>query len=400
MPSAERRVLSRAPQDDHPVQGSRITRVAAGDAALDALLGRMVRISIDGLPAMFRPEDQAFAHSRRLAPDGATARVGRSLRYGAIVLLGAHRLDESTQRGIFGGETGGEFCARLASEAVTSSNLGDVALVAWAAAETAHERLPDVLGRLSDLAERDGERFTVEWAWLVSALSACGPLPAIEGLAASGVDRLLTAFSPEAGVFPHHLGPGRGNWRAHAACFADQVYPIQALARHHAAVGNAEALSAANRCADRICALQGPAGQWWWHYDARTGSVTEGYPVYSVHQDAMGPMALLDLHEAGGDDHTDAIRLGLRWMAVAPEVGHSLIDDDRTVIWRKVGRGDPLKLVRAARIAARRIHPNLRLDFLDGMFPPRRIDFECRPYHLGWVLHTWLPSRHTEGCSG
>ena len=33
---------------------------------------------------------------------------------------------------------------------------------------------------------------------------------------------------------------------------------------------------------------------------------------------------------------------------------------------------------------------DLRLEFLDPMFPPRSQDWESRPYHLGWVLHAWL----------
>ena len=60
-----------------------------------------------------------------------------------------------------------------------------------------------------------------------------------------------------------------------------------------------------------ICELQGPDGQWWWHYDTRTGKVVEGYPVYSVHQDSMAPMALLDLEDAGGPQHSEAITRGL-----------------------------------------------------------------------------------------
>jgi hypothetical protein len=27
---------------------------------------------------------------------------------------------------------------------------------------------------------------------------------------------------------------------------------------------------------------------------------------------------------------------------------------------------------------------------LDTVFPPTEIEHESRPYHLGWVLYTWL----------
>ena len=86
------------------------------------------------------------------------------------------------------------------------------------------------------------------------------------------------------------------------------MYPIQALARLHRSADDPEALAVAGTVAGAICSAQGADGQWWWHYDSRTGAVVEGYPVYSVHQHAMGPMALLDLADAGGDGHLDAIR--------------------------------------------------------------------------------------------
>jgi len=371
-------------------QTPRVARIAAGDATLGTLLEHLIRVSLSGLPRMFRPDGRTFVHSRRLDADGGMRLAGTSIRYGAIVLLGVHGLPEAQQRLILGGEDAKAFCARLIHDSQGSTNLGDVALVTWAAAELAHDLLPRARDRLFQLSERDGELFTVEWAWLVSALSATKRDDTTSGLLARAVDRLLGSFSPEAGVFSHRLRGGKRGWRSHVACFADQVYPIQALARHHAASGHSEGLAAANRCAELICRVQGSAGQWWWHYDARNGRVIEGYPVYSVHQDAMGPMALLDLAEAGGNDHADAIRLGLRWMETAWEVGRSLIDDERAVIWRKVGRTDPAKLVRVARAAASRLHPNLTLDPLDAAFPARKIDFECRPYHLGWVLHSWL----------
>ena len=115
---------------------------------------------------------------------------------------------------------------------------------------------------------------------------------------------LLKRNQAPTGFFGHlATGTGPAGWlRGRIGSFADQVYPIQALARYHLAVHDDRALEIANSCAAQICRLQGDGGQWWWHYDARNGSVIEGYPVYSVHQDAMAPMALLDLFDAGGTD--------------------------------------------------------------------------------------------------
>jgi hypothetical protein len=172
------------------------------------------------------------------------------------------------------------------------------------------------------------------------------------------------------------------------------IYPIQALAKYAAASGNGHALEIASRCARKVCSLQGSAGQWWWHYDYRTGNVVEGYPVYAIHQDAMGPMGLFALFDAGGADCRPEIGRGLEWLVASPELnGGSLIDPGADLIWRKVARFEPRKAARYLQGAASRIHSALRVPALDTMFPTGAIDYEDRPYHLGWLFYAWPESR-------
>jgi hypothetical protein len=167
------------------------------------------------------------------------------------------------------------------------------------------------------------------------------------------------------------------------------VYPIQALAGLHASADDPASLAAAQACADRICALQGPAGEYWWHYDARTGGLVEEYPVYSVHQYAMAPMALLDLAESSCGVPADAVGRGLAWLA-RRDNAEPMVLDDAGLVWRKVYRGDPRKLVRAVNGLATRVRPGLRLGPARRLFPPVGVDRECRPYEFGWLLFTWL----------
>jgi hypothetical protein len=104
----------------------------------------------------------------------------------------------------------------------------------------------------------------------------------------------------------------------------------------------------------------------------------------------MGPMGLLALRDAGGADCTPAIRRGLEWLAAAPELlGASLIDADADLIWRKVARREPRKAVRYLQATASRVHPGLRVPGVDVVFPATAIDYEDRPYHLGWLLYAW-----------
>lgn len=225
------------------------------------------------------------------------------------------------------------------------------------------------------------------------ALTLSDALPGAAALRDATARRLLTAFEPRSGLFRHSVGGGR-TLRGHAACFADVVYPVQALTHTYRVTGDEAAWSAAAQCAARACELQGNAGQWWWHYDVRTGGVLEGYPVYAVHQDAMAPMALFAVAEAGGTDYGSAIQRGLDWLAHSPELGgRTLIDDATGVVWRKVARREPRKLTRTLQAAASALHPALRAPGTNVLFPPVAIDWESRPYHLGWILYAWSPAR-------
>ncbi len=391
MPDPQRAVGVAAQQKDAISQtGERIARVSAGDRNIEQVIARMVALAERGLPLMFDRSTGQFAFTRKMQRDGRLGLSGVSLRYGAIVVLGARHLDEQAQRAIFGGSSAREFAGRLIDRLAPDSNLGDMALTMWAAAAVNHPELAQVIKLLQVRQGAACDAYTVEAAWVLAALTACRSYIAVDREIGQAYRRLLGA-SGVSGIFGHWTNGRSAPWpRRHVGCFADQVYPIQALARYARATGDEDALAAGRRCADQICALQGNAGQWWWHYDCRNGKVIEEYPVYSVHQDAMAPMALLDLMDAGGGDYSEAIRLGLDWMIRAAEVGRCLIDDGQAVIWRKVARTGPSKITRQIRAAASRVHPDLRLYWLNGMFEPRTIDYESRPYHLGWILHTWL----------
>ncbi|MEV7242274.1 hypothetical protein ACWDXT_22045 [Streptomyces sp. NPDC003236] len=387
-----------------------ITRLAAlgrEEPALLTLARRLLTVAESGLPSMLLPGKEAFAFTMagHRSPDGSWTleRRGTSTRYAAITALGVRFLPEERQRTVLGGRSAQEFTGLLIESLPAVTNLGDAALIAWAAADTGHPKLSDALDRMRALDEEGRPQYTVEAAWVLSALAAAHGTVDVEDRLTAARDRLLRARIGNSPLFPHATGPGLVPWyRAHVSCFADQTYPLQALARAHACGdgdGDPEALAAAEACAARICELQGDGGQWWWHYDARTGGVVEGYPVYSVHQHAMAPTALFDLADAGGTDFAASVRKGLRWMTDVPELAgqpgrqEPLILDELGVTWRKVFRGDPKKAVRAARGLGTRVVPNLRLTPLDRVYRPVSVDRECRPYEFGWMLHAWQGGR-------
>ncbi len=353
-------------------------------------------LSLRGLARMYLPDEQLFAFRVRKAPDRPRLE-GISYRYTAIALLGLVGEEEDAVRQVLAGKSSRDLCGRLLADVIAMDNLGDVALTAWVSRILEHVEAPRALGRLKALLNEQHESYTVEIAWALSALCEGPQDDAVTAAREQAAERLLSVYSPRAALFRHHSGGAVSAVRQHVACFADLVYPIQALARHAVATGDARSLEVAEQCAARVCSLIGPAGQWWWHYDARTGKVLERYPVYAVHQDAMGPMALFALHEAGGTDYRAEIENGWNWLHAAPELGGgTLIDPHNEAIWRKVARREPRKFVRSAQAAVSRLHSAIRVPLVDLLFPPGPIDDECRPYHLGWLLYSWPERRVAE----
>jgi hypothetical protein len=315
---------------------------------------------------------------------------GDSLRYAINTALGLSYLDEAEQRQILEGRTAHDLVRQCADRALHSHDHGAVALAAWTAAEASGLFTEALFARLLKHLQSKGPVETVDCSWTLIAAVAGSLYGDTSELTKLARDRLLEGQGPY-GLFPHHLpASASGRLRAHIGCFADQVYSTQGLSRLYVATQDHEALTAANASGGAICRLQGPLGQWWWHYDTRNGTVVEGYPVYSVHQHAMGPMALLDLREAGGDDHLKSLALGIRWIDGPNEASQSMVNDGNNVIWRKVARREPKKLVRGVNAATTSVVPRLKVPGLDTIFPPGVIDYECRPYELGWMLYAWL----------
>lgn len=354
---------------------------------------RLRALALAALPRMYRPEERLFAFRLR-RKNGAMALEGISPRYTAIALLGLAGETEEIATGVLGGQSPHEVCGGLIQRAQETDDLGEVALTLWAARVLQHPRAEAALDRLRSMRPAEGRYPTVEVAWALSALTAQNGEAADAEEAQAIAGRLLASFRPETALFPHWPAGARGlSFRSHVSCFADLVYPIQALSHYYRATRCSEALEAARACAKRMCELQGPDGQWWWHYDVRTGRVIERYPVYAVHQHSMAPMALAALRHAYGVDYAEAVQRGLRWLTNPPEIPGSLIDDGAGLIWRKVARHEPFKVARSMQALASRLYPSLRVPGLDRLFHPGVVDFESRPYEMGWILHAWARGR-------
>ncbi len=340
---------------------------------------------------MFDAASGRFFFRLRRTPSGIVPE-GHSDRYTAITLLGLAGEALAGARAVLHGAEPGAIWRSLAARSAKSSNLGDVALTLWAGVALGEAGREGLIARLLELRPADAVHPTVEVAWTLAALTLDLNAP-VGDVRERLARRLVESQGPRSAAFPHVLGDG-GGLRGHVCCFADLVYPIQALSFRAQRAGDRASAEAVRRAAELIVRRQGADGQWWWHYDLRTGEVVEGYPVYAIHQDAMAPMALLAAREATGVDFSAAIHRGLDWLEHSPELGgRSLVDDAAGLVWRKVARREPGKLSRALQAGASRLHPGLRVPGLDLAFPPLAVDYEDRPYHLGWLLYAFPANR-------
>jgi hypothetical protein len=363
-----------------------------------SLLEHLRRLAVPALARMYRPAERLFAYRLKRTPAGHVLE-GLSRRYTAITLIGLATEDNRAAAEALHGQSLDEVCAHLVRSVADAKDLGEVALTLWAARVLQHPAADEALRHLRARKPVEGPFTTVELSWCLAALAVDGSAVRDDGLAEALAGRILALYNPVSELFAHWPTDAQPSFlRAHVACFADLVYPVQALSHYYRLTRNPAALSAARQVADRMCALQGPDGQWWWHYDVRTGRVIEGYPVYAVHQHAMAPMALFAAQDAGAGDYTAGIANGLKWLVQAPEIRGSLIDDQAGIIWRKVARHERFKIVRTAQALASRLHPALRVPAVNWLARPGWIDFESRPYEMGWLLHAWPHCRPSTFC--
>jgi len=334
---------------------------------------------------MFDPQRQLFVYTLRRTQDGLIPQ-GVSPRYTLMTLLGLHRYQQS------GGKSPFAIAAvleDLLQDLTWVNGIGDLGLLLWTVALTAPHDFADLEKRLdarrAPRRYRDARRLcTMELAWYLTGLSYGLQVEArASGLAEQAEATFVRLIANQGGhgVFGHQATEmSLGGWlRGKIGSFADQVYPIYALTQFSKVSRQNNAVARALQCARSICRQQGGNGEWWWHYDASTGKVAETYPVYSVHQDGMAPMALQALAEASGEDFTGPLGKGLEWIGGQNDLQYDMRSQSDGVIWRCFDLSKRDRLLRqffvsdpaAARTPVEKLHVN----------------FECRPYELGWALY-------------
>ena len=353
----------------------------------------LVKQAASGLVQMFDPEQRLFC-SRMLRTPAGMVRDGISRRYTMMTLMGLQRLETSGQTSPIAIEP---VLSGLLKDTNWIDNAGDMGLLLWTCALIAPNRIPEFLAKhdLKAAAKTlpDGrENRTMELSWVLSGLAhAALALPSerqrLKPLASEIYQRLLGNRGAH-GAFGHQAQAGglRGLFRGRLGSFADQVYPIYAFSWTSLAFAFPDALQHAMACAASICRHQGARGQWWWHYDSKSGEVIGKYPVYSVHQHAMGPMALFALTDVAEKDFSREIYLGLEWIYGQNELKQDMRDSESQVVWRCI------RPTRSRRYVDQALSM-LRMDPNEPAPQDLHVLHECWPYELGWLLYAFAGRR-------
>lgn len=351
----------------------------------------LVALSLRGLERQHDPARQALFSQTFENRRGRPVRDEHlGLRYTVMSSLGVH---EAKAAG-FQTSLDGAALLRSGLAQFPSEDIDHLAMALWAdctvQAGVGEGLVPRLLRALDGGLDRTIGRVL---AWALTALSLHAERdddPRVKAAALRlrdvGANQCWHADSQ---LFDHF--PGGDPHQRTQALFSTQIYWVYALATYGRVFDDALAVQTAEQAMERLIALRDPFGGWPWRYDARRGVVVERYPVYSVHQDAMAPMAMHQLTRATGRSYVRIHQESLGWLW-RNELGLSMVDPEHQVIYRAIRRAFPLN--RAAYGAGRAIARfGQRTPVADRPWF-LRLNRTCRPYHLGWVLHAWAPHLH------
>lgn len=277
---------------------------------------------------------------------------------------------------------------------------GDLGLALWADSRRGHgesERLLAALDKSVPDLDALAPLVGMEIGWMLVGLTeALEAVPAAEPLLRRVGAHLVGTRRARSGLYFHD---GRSRIRRRLPNFATEIYTLLALAvlaqrdLLPGARENAEALGEA------LVRLQLPDGGWPWLFDADRGSVVERYEIYSVHQDAMAPMALIELSGLTGDRRwIDAAAAGLAWSHGENELGVDMFDEASGFAHRSIRRSRPWGRAVVLASSATALSAGRPLSaFGTGV----ELNRTCRPYHLGWILEAWAGREHLlSNCDG
>lgn len=364
-----------------------------------ATLAELSDLALKVLPEMFDARTGLFSH-KTLVADGGYVNERPNVLYSTVSLVG---LLEQRRRAADSVMDLGRAMDGAHEAVDRRGRPGELANFVWASVLAEDTRGGGALERLAGADPRlstSAELGQVLYGLVIGACAWEGQRDRALRAAHACAAELGTRFTPAGDVFrasprprQRSLRPRRSMLEGRFTSFAAQVYPLHGLAALHRETGEPlppEAIAVARRIAD----AQGPFGQWWWLYSTRARRVVEGYPVYSVHQDGMAFLGLVEIERLGGGQFMEGLERGLDWLGGANELGADLVDREPPLINRCIMRTGGLAdgsygISRANYRGAilRSMTPVIGPDRVTAGREGFEVLRECRSYHLGWLLY-------------
>ncbi|MGB8225642.1 MAG: hypothetical protein WCE45_02060 [Sedimentisphaerales bacterium] len=345
-----------------------------------------------GLSRFYPANYFELPYTADIGSEGQWHSRGASVRYAAISQIGIakwlqyHYDDKGNLP---------ELWPKISDNFKNITDIGDITLSLWAGIQSSADDCEKFARALKECWPIQSARCNaVELGWVVQACLMVQQSDFAKISLKSVLDdahkRLLLLFDADARLFYRHHRPGLKEMISrHISCFADQVYPIVALSNYGFLCNHHQSIDFAAQATEKICQYQGELGQWWWHYDVTHKRICEQYPVFSVHQDGMAPMAIMASDKASKQNHSDKINLGLRWDFGFNEMGENIVHPKEGIIWRDIERNEPAKLSRKIRSICSVAGLDKLHHLTSKCINSFRVNQECRPYHLGWILYAW-----------
>ncbi|MFZ1290812.1 MAG: hypothetical protein WAR79_12025 [Melioribacteraceae bacterium] len=352
----------------------------------NSLLSEIVQISIESLEEMFLPDKNEFAMMKSMQNNSVSIENINS-RYTLINLIGLYKAKN------YGFNTNLDLDKILKhhiEKAETITGVGELGLLLWAIGLISPASSTQLLTKINFnealLNFKDSKLgYTMELSWFLTGLLFASTFnekfkSSIDNLPNKVYKRIRKNYGGH-GIFQHEDKNNlEGKIRANIGTIADQIYPIYALSLYSQQMQNEEALLIAKECALKICEHQGKNGEWKWQYDSETGKIISHFPIHSVHQLALAPMALFSIQMASETDFSKNIFNSLNWLAENQKLYNQIIDKKNNAIWNKV-----------TPIINNKLSSILNYFRINSFskFRKLKVDYVSSSYDFGWILYTF-----------
>lgn len=339
------------------------------------------RIALDRLPEL-QVASGLFRATARIEGVEDESEPGTALQAGIVVLLGLLRAEEVEAEQPF--STGALRTRILGDLGGSEVSPGELGLALWSESRAGGEAIGEIDGLIRRASVRGFEKVTLEqMAWLASGLTESAVLTGDpdRGLIEDVKAELLGRITPNGlarDVHVRRLGA--------AVPVSSQFHLLHALCQLVRA-GDEALREPADRLAGALLGLQREDGAWPGLIDPVRSAAAVVYPVLTVTQLAIAPLALRAAAELGlASDFEAAITGSMNWVGGGNVLGLDLVHEADARIDRGIlPRRKPGALGRGISSAARRI---------TGQAPepdPKQliVDPATSSEDLGWVLEAW-----------